>query len=80
MIMPRKGEYAKFKNHERKIKPPLIIYADFESILVPQSSRFSKNLKIYQKHIACSYGYKLVCIGDKFSKPFKIYLGENVVY
>ena len=33
-----------------------------------------------QKHIACSYGYKLVCVDDKFSKPFKIYLGENVVY
>ena len=25
----------------------------------------------YQKHIACSYGYKLVCVDDKFSKPFK---------
>ena len=34
----------------------------------------------YQKHIACSYGYKLVCFDDKFSKPFKTYLGENTVY
>ena len=24
----------------------------------------------YQKHIACSYSYKLVCVDDKFSKPF----------
>ena len=22
----------------------------------------------YQKHIACSYGYKLLCVDDKFSK------------
>ena len=23
----------------------------------------------YQKHIGCRYGYKLVCVDDKFSKP-----------
>ena len=34
----------------------------------------------YQKHIACSYGYKLVCVDDKFSKPFKTYLGKDTVY
>ena len=22
----------------------------------------------YQKHVACNYGYKLVCTDDKFSK------------
>ena len=34
----------------------------------------------YQKHIPYSYGYKLVCVDDKFSKSFKTYLGENAVY
>ena len=34
----------------------------------------------YQNYIACSYGYKLVCVDDKFSKPFKTYLGKNAVY
>ena len=34
----------------------------------------------YQKHIACSYGYKSVCVADKFSKLLKIYLGEDAVY
>ena len=28
----------------------------------------------------CNYGYKLVCIDDKFSKSFKTYLGEDAVY
>ena len=32
IIMPKKGEYVEFKNHERKIKSLFIIYADFESI------------------------------------------------
>ena len=75
--MPKKGEYVKFKNYERKIMSPFVIYADFESILVPENNgkknpeEFFTNK--YQKHIACSYGYKLVCVDDKFSKPFKTY-------
>ena len=61
-----------------------MIYADFESILVPedngkQNPNESYTNK-YQKHVACSYGYKLVCVDDKFSKPFKSYLGEDAVY
>ena len=31
------------------------------------------------KHVACSYGYRLVCVDDKFSKSFKLYVDENVV-
>ena len=49
----------------------------FESTLVledneKQNPEESYTIK-YQKHIACSYGYKLVCVDDKFSKPFKTY-------
>ena len=35
-----------------------------------------------QKHIACSYCYKLVCVDDKCSnrKLLKTYLGEVAVY
>ena len=36
--MHKKGEYVKFKNYETKIKSPFIIYADFESILVPDQN------------------------------------------
>ena len=68
----------------KKKKSPVIIYADFESILVPEDNG-KQNLNEsytnkYQKHIACSYSYKLVCVDDKFSKSFKSYLGEDVVY
>ena len=34
--MPNK--VVKFKNYERKIKSAFIIYADFESILVPKEN------------------------------------------
>ena len=33
IIMPKKGKHIKFKNFERKIKSPFLIYVDFESIL-----------------------------------------------
>ena len=66
------------------MKSPFIIYVDFESILGPeddgkQNPEDSCTNK-YQKHIACSYGYNLVCVDDKFSKPFKTYLGKDAVY
>ena len=38
IIMPKKGEYVKFKNFERKIISPFMIYADFESILIPEDN------------------------------------------
>ena len=36
--VPKKGEYIKFKNYERKLKSPFMIYANFESILVPEDN------------------------------------------
>ena len=82
--MPKKGEYVKFKNFEGKLKSPFMIYAEFESILVPDDNgkQNSKEayIKKYQKHVLCSYGYKLVCVDYTFSKPFKSYLGEDAVY
>ena len=42
-----------------------------------QNESYTNN---YQKHVACSYGYKLVCVDDKLSKPFKSYLRKEAVY
>ena len=67
--MLKKSEYVKLRNYGRKIKSPFKIYADFESILVP-ADNWKQNpeesyTNIYQKHNACSYGYKLVkCLGN----------------
>ena len=36
--MPKKGEHIEFKNYKRKIKSPFTVYADFESILVPEDN------------------------------------------
>ena len=75
--MPTKGECVKLKNFEKKLELPFMIYADFETILIPedngkQNAEESYTTK-YQKHAACSYGCKLVCVDGKFGKPFKSY-------
>ena len=73
--LPKKGEHVKLKNSERKIKSPFMIYVDFKSILVPEDNGNQipneSYTNKYQKHVACIYGYKLVCVDDKFSKSFK---------
>ena len=62
---------------KRRIKSPFIIYTDFESILVPEYNGKLNPEKSYtrkyQKQIACSYGYNLVCVDYKFTKPFETY-------
>ena len=60
----------RFKNYDRKIKSTFMIYAGFESILVPEENSNGTSTNTYQIHIACSYGYKLVCVDDTFIKPF----------
>ena len=81
--MPKKDEYARFKNYERKIKPPFMIYSHFESILVPEEKKKQSPddsyTNKYQEHVVCSYSHKSVRVDDKFSKPFKSYLGEDAV-
>ena len=51
----------------RRKKSLLIIYANFESTLVTLDESYRNK---YKKHIACSYGCKLVCVDDKFFEPF----------
>ena len=43
-----------------------------------QNSKESSTNK-HQKHVACSYCYKLVCVDNKVSKYFKSYSGEDDV-
>ena len=56
----------------------------FTQILKPSQKKYlaanqvQKSHLKYQQHTACSYSYKLVCCyDDKYSKPVKIYRGEE---
>ena len=74
IIIPKNGEYVKFKNCEKKFKSLFIIHANFEGILMPKTNGKENPeepfTNKYQEHIGCSYGYKRICTHDNFSKPF----------
>ena len=81
---PKKRKYFRSKNFKRKIKSPFLIYAHFKVILAPEDNRKQNSEEPYknkyQKHVASSYGYKLIRADDRLSNPFKPYLCEDAVY
>ena len=83
--MPEKGEKVYFKNYDRQLPVPFVIYADFEAITEKIDTALPNDNKsyteAYQKHTDCGYGYKVVCCyDDKYSKPLQIYRGEKSTY
>ena len=82
-----------FKNHHKSLPVPFSIYADFECTTEKVSSCQPSDRKSYtqqyQKHTACSFGYKVVCHYDnlgsqgpdhqKYSGDVVIYRGEDCI-
>ena len=59
-----------FKNYSKQLPVPYKIYADFECILCPTSSKkvSDKNgsyTEKHQDHIPCSFAYKVACVDNK---------------
>ena len=84
--MPNKdNNKLEFNNFHKQLPVPFVIYADFEAITEKihgcQPNDDKSYTETYQKHVDCSYGYKVVCCyDDKYSKPEQIYRGEKAVY
>ena len=73
-----------FRNHHKQLPVPFAIYADFESVTEKvsgcQPSDNKSYTEKYQKHTACSFGYKVVCHYDKqYSGDLKICRGEDCI-
>ena len=84
-----------FKNYHKTLPVPFGIYADFECTTEKISGCQSPPMKKpkkgrppeersytekYQKHTACSFGYKVVCHYDeKYSGDVVIYRGEDCI-
>ncbi|XP_022799901.1 uncharacterized protein LOC111337802 [Stylophora pistillata] len=71
--MPEPDTFLFFKNHQRKIDVPFVIYADFESILKPLNSAQPFPEKCYtdkkQLHIPVSFCFYIKCsFDDQYSK------------
>ena len=80
VLLLEENEYVNFQNFERLIIEPFITYGNFECVLTPSIDNFNfgRNTKI-KYCIVCSYEYKLICIDDRYSKPYKTYFGEDAI-
>ena len=72
--MPKKGEYFKFTDFERKIKATLCRFWKYSSRRGSEESYTNK----YQKHVACSDGYNSVCVNVAY--PFKLRISFKNFY
>ena len=77
--------FISFKNYSRQIPVPFKIYADFACILketkvseeiIDKNSSYTKK---YQNHIPCGFGYKFICIDNRYSKDIVIYRGKDCI-
>ena len=82
-----KDPRCRFTNIQKQLPAPFVVYADFESILEPVNEYVdvtqgvesgTKYLTtVYQKHVPCSFAYKIVSSVDPDSRPLVMYLGED---
>ena len=64
----------------KEVPPPFKIYPDFECNLKSVEIYEGSYSKKCQKHIPCSFSYKVVSIDKRFSKTIVVFRGKNAAY
>ena len=64
-IMPKKGSTVSFKNFERTVEQPFVIYADFESRLRSTDEKKGSSTTQFEEHIPIGYAYQLASRVDE---------------
>lgn len=75
------NDVLEFKDYEKTLKVPFVIYADFETINIklntcepkPDQSATTSTTKLD----VCGFGYKVVCEDERYTKPSVIYRGKD---
>ena len=80
--MPKEGSSISFKHHNRSIKVPFVVYADFEAFTkeiktIPQNDRVAFTQK-YQHHQPSGFCYKIVGQNIKRCVLFRAAKNEDV--
>ena len=67
--MPEEGSFISFIHHQRSIKVPFVVYADFEAFTeeIPISEQNAFTQK-YQKHKPSGFCYKIVCFDERYNQ------------
>ena len=82
VILPKKGTKLSFKNQNRLMKIPFVIYADFEAFTQPIDScspnSSASYTNKYQKHTPSGFSYYIKCFDDNiFSHKPIIYIKSS---
>lgn len=63
-VMPEKGTMLKFENWCKTERHPIVIYADFEALLIKHVQRKGENTDIFQLHHPMSFGINVITSQD----------------
>ena len=79
--MPEKGSFISFIYHNRSMKVPFVIYADFEAF-TEEISTCEPNQKFsftqqYQKHRSSGFCYKIVCFDKRYNPKPVLYRARS---
>ena len=79
--MPEKGSFISFIHHNRSIKVPFVVYADFEAFteeipISEQNETFSFTQK-FQKHKPSGCCFKIVCFDERFKSKLVVYRAKD---
>lgn len=80
--LPKKNSmqrWISFKNFNRQLPIPFIVYADIESLLQPTSNENILPPGAYQKHTAICIGYYFHCLHDPKRSVYKTYSGSDCI-
>ena len=83
VTLPEEGKHLlTFRNFDKQLAAPIVIYADFECILptydsVPRDETTTSFTDAYQSHIPCGFAYKVVSVNPDYTKETVVYRGEN---
>jgi hypothetical protein len=72
----------KFKQHTRKFKAPVVIYADFETLVQKiehQHDNMKSSTTKYCEQVPCGYAFNIVSDYPELNLGLKLFRGENTV-
>jgi hypothetical protein len=72
--------FLEFKDYEKTLRVPYVIYADFETLNKPLNGDTVGCTTQTQLLEPCSFGYKVICTDSNFSKDIVTYRGPDASY
>ena len=78
--LPPEKTFIKFKDYQKSIYAPFVIYADFESTILETNIKKGASTTLIGEHEVNAFGCQLVSKYVGFNEEPKIFVGKNVVH